>query len=316
METGHEIDLFVHDALTSAGAPALCRSVLEALAARPGRVWLNLEDVKVTDVAGLAALLQAVRRAESHGVPLTVLPSPTVYRALLTAGLLDDVPLEGSRPDRGLAELPAGPAPGLTAPPWLARTERLLLRPPAWDELEIFERWANDPLLDQMVGSPLLYLCRHVRAHHPDFVARVLHDATALTLLVQPVGDSAEPVGFVRFHGVSLGEGFAFLETAVTGVRGLRAGWGVEASRLALAYAMDALEIRRVEAKVYAYNVLSINALRRNGFRLEGRLREARTYGGQRWDILVFAILEGEMRAQRARERFPYMGFWPPDARP
>ena len=297
MHAGREIELFVHDALTSAGAPAFCRTVQKALVARPTRVWLNLEDVKVTDVAGLAALLQAVRRVETHGVPVAVLPSPAVYRALLTAGLLDDVPLEGPRAGRGLAELPPGPEPGPAAPVWLARTERLLLRPPAWDELEIFERWAGDPLLDQMVGSPLLYLCRHVRAHDPDFVARVLHDATALTLLVQPAGDGTEPAGFVRFHGVSLGEGFAFLETVVTGVRGLRAGWGVE-------------------AKVYAYNVLSVNALRRNGFRLEGRLREARTYDGQRWDILVFAILDGEMRAQRARERFPYMGFWPPDARP
>ena len=316
MKAGHQIELFVHDALTSASAPAFCRTVREALAAGAARVWLNLEDVKATDVAGLAAVLQAVRRAESQGVPAAVLPSPAVYRALLTAGLLDDVPLEGPRAARGAVEMPPAPEARSAAPSWLARTERLLLRPPAWDELEIFERWAGDPLLDQMVGSPLLYLCRHVRAHDPDFVARVLHDATALTLLVQPAGDGAEPVGFVRLHNVSVGEGFAFLETAVTGVRGLRAGWGVEASRLALAYAMDALEIRRVEAKVYAYNILSVNALRRNGFRLEGRLREARTYGGQRWDILVFAILEGEMRAQRTRERFPYMGFWPPDARP
>ena len=79
---------------------------------------------------------------------------------------------------------------------------------------------------------------------------------------------------------------------------------------------MDALEIHRVEAKVYAYNVLSVNSLRRNGFQQEGVLREAKTYRGKRWDILVFAILEDEMRAQRAQESFPYMGFWGPDDRP
>jgi RimJ/RimL family protein N-acetyltransferase len=79
---------------------------------------------------------------------------------------------------------------------------------------------------------------------------------------------------------------------------------------------MDALEIHRVEAKVYAYNVLSVNSLRRNGFQQEGVLREAKTYKGRRWDILVFAILEDEMRTQRAQECFPYMGFWAPDDRP
>jgi len=45
-------------------------------------------------------------------------------------------------------------------------------------------------------------------------------------------------------------------------------------------------------------------------------LREAKTYRGRRWDILVFAILADEMRAQRTQESFPYMGFWEPDDRP
>jgi hypothetical protein len=45
-------------------------------------------------------------------------------------------------------------------------------------------------------------------------------------------------------------------------------------------------------------------------------LRRARTWDGQQWDIVVFAILEDEMRRQRAREGFPYMGFWPRDDRP
>ena len=244
-----------------------------------------------------------------------MLPSPAIYRALLTAGLLEAVPLQGPGAGPALAGAPASiatPAP----PSFIARTDRLLLRPPTWDELEVFERWARELLLDQMVGSPLLSLCRHIRAYDPEFVARVLYDPTALTLLVTPSAQAAEPVGFIRLYNVNLVEGFAFLETAVATVSGLRAGWGVEASRLALAFAMDALEIRRVEAKVYAYNVLSINALRRNGFRQEGVLRQARTYEGQRWNILVFAILDDEMRAQRARGDFPAMSPWTADARP
>jgi len=45
-------------------------------------------------------------------------------------------------------------------------------------------------------------------------------------------------------------------------------------------------------------------------------LRQAKTYGGERWDIIIFSILEDEMRAQRAQESFPYMGFWEPDDHP
>ena len=99
-------------------------------------------------------------------------------------------------------------------------------------------------------------------------------------------------------------------KSAVADLRVLRKGWGIEASRLLLAYAMDALGLVRVEAKVYAYNVLSINALKRNGFAQEGVLRQARSYDGERWDILVFSLLEEEMREQRKQDGFPYMGFW------
>jgi RimJ/RimL family protein N-acetyltransferase len=169
-------------------------------------------------------------------------------------------------------------------------------------------------LLDQMVGSELLSLCRHAGPYHPTFVARVLGDPTAVTLLVERCDGRPEPIGFVRLYNVHLAERFGFLETAIIG--GIKGGWGIEASRLFLAYAMDTLDLHRVESKVYEYNVLSANALRRNGFQQEGLLREARLCDGRRWDVFLFAILRDEMARQRAREAFPYMGFWPGHARP
>lgn len=315
MLKGSEVELVVHDGLTSLGVPAFSRRVRASLALAPTRLWMNLEDVKAADVAGLAALLRAVRLCEAQGVPASILPSPAIYRAILTAGLLEDLPLEGIGAGPQIPTRSASCEESLPDPTFVASTARLGLRPPAWEELEIFGAWANDPLLDQMVGSQLLYLCRQVGPYHPDFVARVLHDPTALTLVVLPTGTDARPIGFVRLFDVQLVERLAFLETAIANPRSLRAGWGIEASRLALAWAMDALEIRRVEAKVFAYNVISINALRRNGFSQEGVLREAKTYAGQRWDILVFSILEAEMREQRRRDNFPALGSWEPGAR-
>jgi RimJ/RimL family protein N-acetyltransferase len=162
-----------------------------------------------------------------------------------------------------------------------------------------------------MVGSDLLYQCRHLGAYHPDFVAAVFADPTAVTAVVQPRG--AEAVGFVRLYGICLPQQFGFLETAMASVASVRRAWGIDASRVFLAYAVDTLGLERIEAKVYAYNVLSANSLKRNGFAEEGVLRGARTYDGQRWDIRVFSILAEEMRAQRTCERFPYMGLWQAD---
>jgi RimJ/RimL family protein N-acetyltransferase len=193
----------------------------------------------------------------------------------------------------------------------LAASDRLTLRVPRREDLDRFGRWAVDPLLTQMLGSDLLYRCRHLGPEHPDVTTAILSSVTSLTTLVAPRDQPDHLCGFVRLYDIRLSSGFAFLETAVADPQACRRGWGVEASRLLVAYGMDVLELHRVEAKVFRYNTLSVNALRRNGFQEEGVLREAHVFDGQRWDLLVYSILEPEMAAQRRqREQFPYMGFW------
>lgn len=296
--------------LTLASAPSFCRAVLAHLAAGASNLTVNLESVKVVDVVGLAAILEAVGQAERRDARLSVLPSPVVYRALLEAELLGEIPLLADAPlEPGFA---AAPPERSSAPAYVARTRRLGLRQPTWEELGLFARWAGEPLLDQMVGSELLYRCRHLGPYHPDFAAFVLGDPVSVTLVVEPLDPPHPPVGFVRLYEVHLAQQFAFLETALADLHFIRRGWGVDATRLFLAFGCDVLGLQRVEAKVYGYNVLSSNSLKRGGFHLDGVLRQARVYNGERWDINVFSILADEMREQRGKEQFPHMGFWEP----
>jgi hypothetical protein len=306
-----DAEIVVQETLSVHTAPAFCRAVRDAVARRPARVWLNLEPVKACDAVGIAVLFQAVRLVEAQDQAVAILPSAAVFRALLDAGVVEDVPLEpqGARPPASGWSVEVGELAGEGPPLPVARTAALGVRPVAWSELDAFAGWARDPLLDQMVGSHLLYLCRNLGPYHPDFVARVQHDPTSITLFVVPTGVT-RPVGFLRLYGIHPIEGFAFLETVIADARAIRAGHGVRASRLVLSWAMDVLGVRRVEAKAFAYNTLSINALRRNGFEQEGVLRETRLYDGQHWDILVFAILEDAMRRERARDALAPMGLW------
>jgi RimJ/RimL family protein N-acetyltransferase/anti-anti-sigma regulatory factor len=296
----------VRDELTIRTARGLCDAVAAALAMEPRALTLDVGAVKSVDAVGMAALLQSVQRAEAHGMDCAVVAGATVYAAALRGRMLDELTLAEAT-DAEAAIVITADVHELPRP--LAATDRVILRQPTWEELPLFERWAQDPVLEQMVGSDLLYQCRHLGAYHPDFVAAVLADPTALTVVVEP-WEAVSPVGFVRLYGICLAQQFAFLETAMGSTASMRRAWGIDASRLLLAYACDALWLERVEAKVYAYNVLSANSLRRNGFREEGVLREARMFDRQRWDIGVFSILTSEMRAQRASERFPCMSLW------
>jgi RimJ/RimL family protein N-acetyltransferase/anti-anti-sigma regulatory factor len=303
------INAILRDDLTVARAPLICRFVRNLADKRPCSIRLDLRDVTRIDVIGLAALFQAGSYATSKGVRLAVVPSGRLRSALLEAHLLEDVELEtmsAPTPCRSLARPADADQPSTV----LASSSRLTLRLPEREDLERFGQWAVDPLLTQMIGSDLLYRCRHLGTEHPDVTAAILDSVTSLTALVAPRDRLDHVVGFLRLYDIRLSSGFAFLETAIADPQACRRGWGVEASRLLVAYAMDALELHRVEAKVFRYNALSINALRRNGFQEEGVLREAHVFEGQRWDLLVFSILESEMVAQRReREQFPYMGF-------
>jgi RimJ/RimL family protein N-acetyltransferase/ABC-type transporter Mla MlaB component len=289
-------------------ARPLCRAVA-GLLAKHSALAIDLVEVKSLDVVGLVALLQASERAAARGVALSIRPGPAVHAAALRAQLMEELPFVTALvDDYEWSEISAG-SPGMPSP-LLAQTPKVGLRPPTWDELPLFAQWATDPLLEQMVGSELLYQFRHLGPYHPDVVSLIFNDPTALTLVVEPLAPLRAPVGFVRLYQINLAQQFAFLETAVATVESLRRGWGIEASRLFLAYGLDVLHLHRIEAKVYAYNVLSANSLKRNGFQSEGVLRRARTYGGQRWDILLFSILEEEMREQRRVERYPDLGLW------
>jgi RimJ/RimL family protein N-acetyltransferase/anti-anti-sigma regulatory factor len=289
--------------LTAGSARALCDQVRTTLARGVHALRIDLRGTRYVDAVGLAALLQSRRRAERLGVPCTLEVGPDLYRVIVDAKLVEELGV--ARPGRSTAR-PAGggdPDPGGGV---IGASKRLALRLPTREDMGRFKEWAENPLVEQMVGSELLYRCRHFAEDDPDLVAAILYDPRGLTVLVEPLPAGRQPVGFVRLYGIELVSGLCFVETMVAAAKGL----GIAASRLLLSYGQDVLNVRRVEAKAYGYNLLSINALRRNGFQQEGVLRGARLLDDRAWDILVFSMLESELARQRSRESFPYFGFW------
>jgi len=305
MDRGRHAEIRLGRGLTAQVAASLCQAVTAHVHAGIAVLKLHMSEVERIDSVGLAVLHQVGVFTASRGVILSLIASPALHRALLDAQLLEEFTLAAPRAGESWAarsRLPEDTASGQI----IAARKNLSLRLPTAADLPHFDRWARDPLLVHMVGSDLLYRCRHLGPGHPEVAGLILDDPSSLTVLVEPLGTHGAPVGFLRLYGIRLTSGIAFLETAVA-----RRGWGVEASRLLIAYAMDTLCLHRIEAKVYRYNTPSINALTRNSFQQEGVLRDAAClHDGTRCDILVFSILEDEVRYQRQREQYPYMGFW------
>lgn len=185
----------------------------------------------------------------------------------------------------------------------ISRGTRVYLRTLSPEDLDHLDDWVDDPFIERMVGSELLHTFKHVYDRSRDFYEAVLTDPTQVVLMIESVEPQTRPVGLVRLFNIHLLEGYAFLETIVADRQSMRHGYGVEAGKLISYYGVDVLGLRRLEAKVYAYNVLSRNALRRNGFQQEGVLRQAGFDGERYWDVLVFGILREEIDAQRKKDK-------------
>ena len=185
----------------------------------------------------------------------------------------------------------------------ITRGTRVYLRTFAPADLEHLAAWVDSPFLERMVGSEFLHAFKHDWDKAPAFHDAVLNDPTQIVLMVEALTPGANaPIGLVRLFNIHLLEGYAFLETIIAEHRAIRRGFGVEAGKLIAYYGVDVLGLRRVEAKVYEYNVLSMNSLRRNGFRQEGVLRQAGYDGGRYWDVVVFGILKDEIEAVRRHD--------------
>jgi RimJ/RimL family protein N-acetyltransferase len=94
-------------------------------------------------------------------------------------------------------------------------------------------------------------------------------------------------------------------QTAETGAGLLSAedrghGLGPEAKHLLLRYCFETLGLHAVRAMVFAENVRSAAALRRQGYRRAGRLSASIQKGGTYYDDVVFDVLRPEWEAAYA----------------
>lgn len=85
-------------------------------------------------------------------------------------------------------------------------------------------------------------------------------------------------------------------------------GFGSEATELMLKYSFDILNLNRIQLHVAVENEKGVKAYRRNGFEIEGKLRQAMYHNNKYVDFYVMGILrdeyydQGKVREQGGRK--------------
>jgi len=71
-------------------------------------------------------------------------------------------------------------------------------------------------------------------------------------------------------------------------------GYGTEAIATLLRFVFQEMNLHRISLRVYTYNQRAIRCYEKCGFKLEGRLRQARFRDGEYYDELIMGILRDE----------------------
>ena len=113
-------------------------------------------------------------------------------------------------------------------------------------------------------------------------------------------GIHADPdrlVGFIAIWDIRWADGECFVSIGIGEADYRSKGYGTEAMNLMLAFCFNELNLRRVSLIVYDFNERAQRSYRKNGFVLEGRIREAVKRDGQRWSWLCMGVLRQEWLA-------------------
>ena len=109
--------------------------------------------------------------------------------------------------------------------------------------------------------------------------------------------ESNSHIGNVGFFGISWINRIAELRAVIGEKEYWGGGYIYEAYRLAITYAFDRLNLRRLVAGIRADHVSSAIALKKVGFVQEGRQREHFLRNERTYDILQFGVLRSEFFA-------------------
>ena len=162
------------------------------------------------------------------------------------------------------------------------------------DDLPTMACWYEDPEFQRLYDSRPAY--PQTEADLAKWLEKLGEDKNTFAFAVRAL-DGDDLLGYLEVDGVDwqhgvCGMGLAFGKQANRGK-----GYGYEATKLALRYAFDELNLHRVQVTVFSYNHRSLALVYKVGFRREGVFRERLRRDGDRHDMLLYGMLRHEWEA-------------------
>ena len=167
--------------------------------------------------------------------------------------------------------------------------KHVTLRQVEESDLGVFRDWRNSP-----------HVRAYTRGYRPlnmlnqkKWLESVSADQSNIMFAIAKK-DGAEVIGCCGLTGINWKEGHGEVSIYLGEGDWQKKGYATDALQLLLEYGFKELRLHRIYAIIFEYNVTSVKFFEKNGFKFEGRHREARFWDGKFYDELVYGVLEFE----------------------
>ena len=109
------------------------------------------------------------------------------------------------------------------------------------------------------------------------------------------------PVGKTAFYRIDWVGRTAVFYIAIAESKNWSAGYGQETTNMMVEYALNTLNLHRIQLHVHAGNQRAVNVYKKAGFQLEGTLRQAMFHKGRYCDFYVMGILASDREVKIAK---------------
>ena len=171
----------------------------------------------------------------------------------------------------------------------MLKGKAVYLSPLAEKDSEVLFEWINDR---ELVLSSAPFRPVH-EINHLEWFGKIRNQSDVVIFGIRR-GDDDCLVGTCQLHSISAIHRSAELQIRIGRKDVQGRGFGTEACALLLRYAFQDLNLNRVFLHIFATNERAIRLYTRNGFKVEGALRNSVFVDGRWLDVVIMAILRSE----------------------
>ncbi len=167
--------------------------------------------------------------------------------------------------------------------------ESIKLRQVEEKDLSKLRDWRNSPHIRAYTREyrPLNMLKQNT------WLSSLSTDQTTIMFVIEEL-ESSEAIGCCGLTYINWKEGCGEVSIYIGEEKWQGKRYATDALQILLKYGFHELRLHRIYAVIFEYNEASIKFFEKNGFKFEGKHREARFWNGKFHDELVYGILDYE----------------------